>query len=90
MIRAVELILGISVPGAQFSSNVHTSNFTSALAAAANDNASPGDIFTSEVRSVLLDAVPILVEMGFELAIGSIFNFNLATARSQREPLVTK
>ncbi|KAK7686302.1 hypothetical protein QCA50_010526 [Cerrena zonata] len=89
VIRAVELTLGVSVPGVQFSFDIQTSNFTAALATVANSNSNPSNIFTPEVKSVLLDTIPVLLEMGIELSLGSIFKFNLASARSNREPLVT-
>ncbi|CAL1714506.1 unnamed protein product [Somion occarium] len=87
VVRAVELTLGIPVPGVQLDMKVQTKNFTSALTSVASTSTS--DIFNAEVKSALLASVPILVELGFELSIGSIFSFNLATANSQREPLVT-
>ncbi|OJT07167.1 Glucan endo-1,6-beta-glucosidase B [Trametes pubescens] len=86
VIRAVELILGIAVPGMSLDVQLHTSNFTSAITAAVGGN----NIFNSEVKSALTEAVPILVELGFELAISSIFNFNSASSplRNTRQPLV--
>ncbi|KAI0766145.1 glycoside hydrolase family 5 protein [Trametes elegans] len=87
VIRAVELILGIPVPGLKLDVQTHTSNFTSALSTAAGASR----IFNDAVKSALLEAVPILVELGWELAIPTIFNFNMAAAplRNSREPLVT-
>lgn len=89
VVRAVELILGIPVPGAQLAAKITTANFTAAITAATNTNAN--DIFTDEVKSALKAAVPILIEMGAELSIPTIFNFNLASApfHSQHEPLLT-
>lgn len=91
VMRAVELILGIPVPGVQFSTNVSTSNFTEAITSVVNSTGL-SDIFTDEVKSVLQDAVPILGRVGSELAIPTIFDFDLASAplHSQRTPLVSK
>lgn len=88
VIRAVELILGIPIPGLSLDVQLHTSNFTSAITAAVSGS----NIFNSEVKSALTEAVPILVELGFELAISSIFNFNSASSplRNTRQPLVAK
>jgi glucan endo-1,6-beta-glucosidase len=90
-VRAVELILGIPVPGAQLASTVTTSNFTSAITSVTNQT-NPGSIFTDEVKAALEAAVPILVQVGLELTIPAIFNFNLASAplHNERSPLVTK
>ncbi|KAI0642029.1 glycoside hydrolase family 5 protein [Trametes meyenii] len=86
VIRAVELILGIPVPGRSLDVQLNTANFTSALSA----TASTTKLFNKEVTSALADAVPILVELGFELSIPTIFNFNMAAApfHNTREPLV--
>ncbi|KAH9851872.1 glycoside hydrolase family 5 protein [Lenzites betulinus] len=85
VIRAVELTLGIPVPGLSLDVRIHTSNFTAALSA----TASTSNLFNQEVTSALIDAIPILVELGFELSLGSIFNFNMATSalRNTRQPL---
>lgn len=91
VVRAVELILGIPVPGAQLTIKPSTSNFTSAITAVTTST-NLTSIFNDEVTSALQDAVPILVQVGYQLAVPAIFNFNLASAplHSQREPLVTK
>ncbi|OCH93675.1 glycoside hydrolase family 5 protein [Obba rivulosa] len=85
-VRAVELILGIPVPGLQLDAKVTTSNFTSAITSVTESN-----VFNSEVTAALLDAVPILIELGTELAVPEIFDFDLAAApvHNSREPLVT-
>ncbi|KIP07427.1 glycoside hydrolase family 5 protein [Phlebiopsis gigantea 11061_1 CR5-6] len=90
VVRAVELILGIPVPGAQLTIKPSTSNFTSAITAVTTST-NLTSIFNDEVTSALQDAVPILVQVGYQLAVPAIFNFNLASAplHSQREPLVT-
>lgn len=92
VVRAVELILGIPVPGAQLNAKVTTANFTSAITAVTGSSSAASNIFTDEVKAALQAAVPILVEVGAELAIPAIFNFNLASAplHNQRTPLVTK
>jgi glucan endo-1,6-beta-glucosidase len=89
-IRAVELLLGIPVPGETLSFKLSTTNFTSALTDAASS--SDSGIFTDEIKSVLRDAAPILAQVGFELAIPAIFDFQLSSApvHSQRAPLVAK
>ncbi|KAI0332704.1 glycoside hydrolase family 5 protein [Cubamyces sp. BRFM 1775] len=86
VIRAVELVLGIPVPGLTLDVKVSTANLTSALSA----TVSASNLFNSEVKSALAEAVPILVELGFELAVSSIFNFNMASSplKNTREPLV--
>lgn len=98
-VRAVELVLGIPIPGVAFSSKITTTNFTAAMSATVtamgNGNstgASASNIFTPEVTAALQDAVPILVEMALELSIPTIFNFasTAAPVHNQREPLVTK
>ena len=90
MVRAVELTLGVPIPGIEPSSQMQSNNVTSALIAAANDKTSPSDIFTSEVRSALLDAIPVIVKMGSDFFAGSLHDFKSETANSQREPLVTR
>lgn len=91
VVRAVELILGIPVPGVQLATKPNTSNFTSAITAV-TASANLTSIFNDEVTSALKDAVPILVQVGYQLTVPAIFDFNLASAplHSQREPLVTK
>ncbi|THG99809.1 hypothetical protein EW026_g2627 [Hermanssonia centrifuga] len=89
VVRAVELILGIPVPGAQLASKITTSNFTAAIGTATSTNSN--DIFNDEVKSALQAAAPILAQIAVELSIPTIFNFNLASApvHNQRSPLVT-
>ena len=69
---------------------MQSNNVTSALIAAANDKTSPSDIFTSEVRSALLDAIPVIVKMGSDFFAGSLHDFKSETANGQRESLVTR
>ncbi|THH28373.1 hypothetical protein EUX98_g5821 [Antrodiella citrinella] len=82
-VRAVELALGIPVPGAKLSADIATSNFTEAISIAANS--STGDIFTPDVKAALLDAASILVEVSLQLEMGS----DLSTLLHSKEPLVT-
>ncbi|EKM50047.1 glycoside hydrolase family 5 protein [Phanerochaete carnosa HHB-10118-sp] len=90
VVRAVELILGIPVPGIQLDVPVNTSNFTYALGDVTNATTLT-EIFNDEVKSALEDAIPILAEIAIELAIPTIFNFELeeAPCHSNPEPLVT-
>lgn len=91
VVRAVEELLGISVPGEQSMSKIATANFTSAMAAVSS-NSSSGGLFTDEVVSALQDAAPILTQIALELAIPTIFDITLPSAslHNQRSPLVTK
>lgn len=74
-IRAIELILGIPVPGLQpldlqlstGNSSPTPMNMSSAIPLAAEYDKS--GIFTAEIQSVLEAAVPILLEIGQELGI---------------------
>ncbi|KAI0792213.1 glycoside hydrolase family 5 protein [Abortiporus biennis] len=87
VVRAVELVLGIPVPGVELSSRLTSSNFTSALTTAIATNSN--GFFNAEVKSALKAAVPILIEIGNELSIPTIFDFNMAAVRNQRGSLVT-
>ncbi|KAK0457249.1 glycoside hydrolase family 5 protein [Desarmillaria tabescens] len=61
VVRAVELTLGINVPWSEPNiTTTDTSNFTVAL-----ENTASSSSLDSEVRSVLSDAVPILVELTY-------------------------
>ena len=89
-IRAVELLLAISVPDETLNFKLPSTNFTDVLTVAAS---SSGDnIFTDEIRSVLKDAVPILVEVGLQLGVSAIFNspHPSSLVHVQRSPLITK
>ena len=89
-IRAVELLLGISVPDETLNFKLPSTNFTDVLTVAAS---SSGDnIFTDEIRSVLKDAVPILVEVGLQLGVSAIFHSPdpSSLVHVQRAPLITK
>ena len=89
-IRAVELLLGISVPDETLNFKLPSTNFTDVLTVAAS---SSGDnIFTDEIRSVLKDAVPILVEVGLQLGVSAIFHSPdpSSLVHVQRAHLITK
>lgn len=90
VVRAVELVLGIPVPGVTLDAQINTSNFTYALEHACHSS-NLTEIFTGEVVKALEDAIPILIEVGFELAIPAFtdFDFTSAPARTKGEPLVT-
>ncbi|KAI0954709.1 hypothetical protein AcW1_006510 [Taiwanofungus camphoratus] len=83
-VRAVELILGIAVPGLTMDTKITTTNFTAALA----DIANTSTVFNPEVKAALAEAVPILAELGFQLSVPAMFNFSLAT-NNQHNALVT-
>lgn len=86
-VRAVELALGIPVPGrspfAGFNSAV---NVTSAFSTATTLSS----IFNSEVRQVLLDAIPILAQVTRQLSVNTAFaQGGLRSLLAARRPLVT-
>ncbi|KAK0497583.1 glycoside hydrolase superfamily [Armillaria luteobubalina] len=84
VVRAVEVTLGIDVPWSVSSMTItETANFTAAL----ENAASSLPFLNREVCSALLDAVPILVELGSELALDEITH-SLSSHYSQ-EPLYT-
>ncbi|KAI0630907.1 glycoside hydrolase family 5 protein [Trametes polyzona] len=87
VVRAVELVLGIPVEGLSLDVPVSGYNFTSALQAVGSSS----NLFNQEVRSALLEAVPMLVQLGFELSFSRVFDSDMATWRSHnpRDPLVT-
>ncbi|KAG2033926.1 glycoside hydrolase superfamily, partial [Suillus americanus] len=71
VMRAVELTIGIFVPSSSLSLSVSASvsnNFTAALSAT-----SSATIFSAEVQAALLDAVPILLEIGVACGLQTIF-----------------
>ncbi|KAG5653998.1 hypothetical protein H0H81_008580 [Sphagnurus paluster] len=74
VVRAVEYLLGIPVPGLKTNAEVN-SNVTVALGLAAD----LPPIFPTEVRSVIADATPILSKLGVQFSSPNI----------QAEPLVT-
>ncbi|KAJ6485729.1 glycoside hydrolase [Mycena sanguinolenta] len=58
VVRATEFLLGVPTPGYNAMPAPANGNFTAMLPQAS------GDIFTEEVRGVLLDAFPILLQLG--------------------------
>ena len=89
--RAVELILGIPVPGVQLDVPVTTANFTHAIESVCAQT-KLGDVFTGEVVQTLLDAVPVLLEIAPQLVVDALFDIKLPAApcNAKHEPLVTK
>jgi hypothetical protein len=86
VVRAVELLLSIPVPNTKLDIAITTSNFTAALGMAAGSS-----IFNSEVKKALADASPILLKLGVQFALKTIFDFKLSNApfHSRFEPLTT-
>ncbi|EPQ56174.1 glycoside hydrolase [Gloeophyllum trabeum ATCC 11539] len=89
-IRAVELILGIPVPGVSLDVSLGTSNTSAAFIQVATSTSLPS-IFNQNVTAALLEAAPILLEMAAELAIPTILDFTSTQAPlfSSRTPLMT-
>ncbi|KAG5640502.1 hypothetical protein DXG03_008285 [Asterophora parasitica] len=84
-VRAVEYLLGITLPSLKLKANVNVNLSTNITATLGLAGALP-PIFPPEVRSVILEAIPILTKLGIKLALKDLFSFNLKT---QAEPLVT-
>ncbi|KAI0630906.1 glycoside hydrolase family 5 protein [Trametes polyzona] len=80
VIRAVELALGIPVQGLSTNVQIPTANLAAALGTAVNSS----DLFNNEVKSAVLDSVPILAELAFELSFPQTLGHS-----NQRQPLVT-
>ncbi|EGN97012.1 glycoside hydrolase family 5 protein [Serpula lacrymans var. lacrymans S7.3] len=85
-VRAVELMLGISVPSMSLNVSVSSSNVTAAMI-----EVSSYSIFSPEVQSALAAAAPILLDIGSQFSMETIFDFNLTSAPlyNSREPLIT-
>lgn len=83
-VRAVELLLGIPVPGMSLNAQITTSNFTQTLDIAANLTG----IFNSNVRAALAAAAPILVDLAVELSVPALLDVNLG-GNVDRTSLVT-
>ncbi|KAK0207375.1 glycoside hydrolase family 5 protein [Armillaria fumosa] len=84
VVRTVEHTLGIDVPWSVSNTTVmERANFTAAL----ENVASSSPLIDSEVRSALLDAVPILVELSLDLALDDMANS--FSSHYTREPLYT-
>ncbi|GJE93192.1 glycoside hydrolase family 5 protein [Phanerochaete sordida] len=90
VVRAVELILGLPVPGVQLDVPVTTANFTHAVESVCGAT-QLADVFTPEVIKTLLDAVPVLLELAPQLAVAALFDTALPAApcNAKHEPLVT-
>jgi hypothetical protein len=86
VVRAVELALGISVPGFEdvFGRLPSSTNFTESIKAVSTQTN-----FDAEVMSVLLDAVPITLRIADQLNISTILNFS-RNPNSGGELLITK
>ncbi|KAG8221111.1 glycoside hydrolase family 5 protein [Butyriboletus roseoflavus] len=81
-VRAVELTLGIPVPGMSLNVATSTTNFTAALS-----DACSSPLFNAQVAAALKDAVPILLEIAHECGIDA--EFTSSSFRSDRSSLVT-
>ncbi len=78
------IYFGIDVPWSVSNMTItETANFTAAL-----ENVASLPVLNSEVRSALLDAVPILVELGSELALDDMTHS--FSSHYSREPLYTR
>lgn len=88
VVRAVELALGIPVSGAApLSVPSPSRNVTGALSAASS---SP-DLFNSEVRQVLQDMVPVLIQVALQLSLNLNFDQQgLRMELKRKSPLITK
>lgn len=85
-VRAVELALGIPVPGVNSPSFDSAGNATAALSGIST----LASIFNSEVRQVLLDAIPVLAQVAKQLDLNMEFaHGDLGSILRARKPLVT-
>jgi hypothetical protein len=86
-VRAVELSLGIPVPGMPTDFRPTASNFTQAL-----DQACQSSAFNKKVKAALQAAIPILQTLGADHSIKTISGASRSQApfHSKQEPLVTK
>ena len=82
IIRAVELILGITPPGKPHY-NANTTNVAQAFT-----NAAASADFTPNVRAALQSAVPILTELSQQLQEPALVTFDPAS-NANRSPLFT-
>ncbi|KDQ61913.1 glycoside hydrolase family 5 protein [Jaapia argillacea MUCL 33604] len=93
VVRAVELMLGIPVPGYTAPTVSSSSNFTAVLVEAASSNyttTSYANLFNPEVQSVLRDAAPIMLEVAAQLGIGgAVLDYLGQGAWAEKTPLVT-
>ncbi|KZT00591.1 glycoside hydrolase family 5 protein [Laetiporus sulphureus 93-53] len=84
-VRAVELTLGITVPGMTLDTSITTTNFTAAL----GQVASATTIFNTNVTEALAAAAPILLELAMQLSIPAILDTSLALGITSRSTLWT-
>ena len=87
VIRAVEAILGISVGSTtpnNFPSTLPSTNFIAAITSACQSN-----IFTEEATAVLLDGIPMLVNIGQSYDLKDTFMLNPFNCHD-KEPIVIK
>lgn len=84
-VRAVELTLGIPVPGLTLDTKVTTTNFTEALGQVANTST----IFNANVKQALAEAAPMLVELAIQLAVPALLDTSLASGVASRTTLLT-
>ena len=85
-VRAIELSLGIPVPGI---TNAPSSNAANA-SAALSSTSTLSSMFNAEVRQVLLDSIPILAQVSEQLGLNTEFSQNgLGSRLRARLPLVT-
>jgi hypothetical protein len=88
VIRAVELVLGIDVPGLSLPSSFKKStNFCTTLGSLSKLTS----LFNPEVRSVLADSVPVLLQVGLQLEVDALKSGSASGLDTvNREALVTK
>ncbi|GLB41591.1 putative glycosyl hydrolase 5 (cellulase A) family protein [Lyophyllum shimeji] len=83
VVRAVEFLLGLPVPSLNLKANGQANaNATASLEFAAQ----LPPVFPPEIRSAILDAVPILLRIGVKLGVDKIFSHG---PHVKKEPLIT-
>ncbi|KAF8909279.1 glycoside hydrolase family 5 protein [Gymnopilus junonius] len=86
-VRAVELILGIPVPGV---SSFFEFQLAPNVAAAFSTASNLTSIFNSEVRQVLIDTIPVLAHVAAQLGLNTDFDDGgLRFSLAERKPLTT-
>jgi hypothetical protein len=88
VIRAIELVLGIDVPGLSLPSSFKKStDFCATLGSLSKLNS----LFNPEVRSVLADAVPALLQVGLQLKVDALKSGSASGLKTvNRDALITK
>ena len=81
-VRAVELTLGIPIPGMSLNISMSSTNFTAALS-----DACSSPLFNAQVAAAIEDAIPIILDIAFECELGSVFTSS--PFKSDRSSLVT-